>query len=182
MSATAVTTPPPAPPTTNTIRFTTRLHRLASVSPADFSARWEAHAALAAPWFLFHGVRGYTQMHPTRPDKATQPAPPYDGFVTLYFEPDACSLFEPRRAEGKPGCEGARRYVEEVILVDERRFWDREGKGNVTSGNGAEGAEAEGGGVVAGREIEVIVDGEIVIEVPREVWARWEAYLCGMPT
>ena len=99
----------------------------------------------------------------------------FDGLVELYFDPSTCSLFNPTLAEGKPGSEGAQRYFEEVIFVDEQRFWDRTGQSNVRKGLDWE----EGAMGFLGKELKVIVDGKAVIRIPDDVWDRWQSYVDG---
>lgn len=158
------------------VRFTGILHRLANVSPSDFSALWANHAALAAPWFLYHNVRGYTQTHATA--SAAIPGAKvvdFDGMVELYFDPSTCTLFNPKLLEGRPDSEGAQKYFEEVIFVDEKRFWDRTEQANVRKG--VEWQEGTMGFV--GKEVKVIVDGKVVVDVPDELWKRWQSYVGG---
>lgn len=47
-----------------------------------------------------------------------------DGMVKQYFDHSACSLFSSVLARVKPQVEGPQKYREEMILVDERSFWD----------------------------------------------------------
>ena len=100
----------------------------------------------------------------------------YDGMVDLHFNPQTCSLFNPDNDEHTDvQKDGARRYFEDVILVDEKRFWDRTGKDNV---NGSVGWE-EGRTGVLGVERKVIVNGKIVIEMPRDVIEKWKGFNTG---
>jgi hypothetical protein len=107
------------------------------------------------------------------------PAPTlsYAGMVDLYFT-SSCTLFNPsapsKYTEQQKA--SAQRYFEEVILPDEKRFWDRTGERNVDGSVGWE----EGGTGVLGTERKVIVDARIVIDVSEEVKRKWEVYDTGV--
>ena len=124
-----------------------------------------------------HNVVGYTQVHLGPLDSFPMKCLAYDGMVDIYFDPQTCSLFKPdndRHSDSQK--DGARRYFEDVILVDEKRFWDRTDKGNVTGGIGWD----QGGTGVVGVEKKVIVDGEMVIQIPMEVKQVWNGYNTGI--
>jgi EthD domain len=157
------------------VRRTTFLRRLASLpSQEDFSSRWSEHAALVAPLFQYHNILGYTQTHlATSARRSGVKVLEYDGMVDLYYDPETCSAVNSELGKGKPGWDAAERYFSEVVFVDEAKFWDRNGKGNV---DGAVGWET-GAISVMGWEKKVIVDGKIVIDVPEKVMERWNQYM-----
>ena len=165
------------------LRYTSYLRRLDTITPTQFSSLWSDHGALAAPFFRYHNILGYTQTHLTAPAVATLAASlpmkmlEFDGMVDLHFDSQTCSLFNPANDKHtEEQKKSTRRYFEEVILKDEKRFWDRTGKGNVKGSVGWE----EGITRVVGVERKVMVDGRIAIEILKDVKEKWESYNTGV--
>ena len=165
------------------LRYTGFLRRISTISTEEFSSIWFDHAAIAAPWFLYHKVLGYRQTHLSAPSVTSKTSEfpmeslTYDGMVDILFDPQTCSLFNPsndKHIEAEK--QGARQYFEEVLMVDERRFFDRTGK---ESAQGSVGWEVGRSGVI-GVEWSIIVDGRILIDLSEKVKHAWVRYETGL--
>jgi hypothetical protein len=104
-------------------------------------------------------------------------ANPYSGMVDLTFT-SSCTLFNPSAPSmyTEAQAQAAQRYFVEVILPDEQRFWDRNGKQDA-SADAKERTEVVS---LAGVQKKVIVDGKIVIDLSEEVMKRWARYDTGL--
>ncbi|KAI9819902.1 MAG: hypothetical protein M1827_006472 [Pycnora praestabilis] len=140
-------------------RVTMYIKRLPSMSEEEFYHHWEhVHAPLVAPWFLKHGIVGYTQYHTTTPHHAltTQfflhPSSPYRvsanplGSYTGSAEILLPSLSNLANAFADP-------FYEDVVRKDEDKFIERPAEGGVVCvAMGVERRVLGGGRVVGGEE------------------------------
>lgn len=142
------------------------LKRNPTMSTEEFSTHWfKNHAAIVLPYFLANGVDYYAQIHnPTLTSPITAPKDldisEWDGAAELRFR----DVRPEQTAAGK-------KYFEEVILMDERRFLVGEALGHV---------RMVGAGVVTGERRVIIEDGKVVCGLD---WVEngkiWEGYVGG---
>lgn len=126
------------------------LKRNPSITKAQFSAHWlEKHAAIVIPYFLAHGVEYYAQIH--NPSFATDDTP--KGLEISEWDGAAELKFKDVRPEDT---DVGKKYFQEVILVDERRFLLSEALEHV---------KIVDAGTVKGDRKVIIEDGRVVYDL-----------------
>lgn len=152
------------------------LARHPTFTPSAFRTYYSTHhAALVLPYFLDYGVRYYAQVHNLRWSSAQAEAEGRELGVELgRWDAVAEAVFGGKRApvighgdgsgDGDEGSAVAKRYYKTVILPDERVFLYDEALKHM---------RLLPAGSVVGERVEIIVDGEPVIEGWEWAWGRW---------
>jgi EthD domain len=141
------------------------LKRNLSMTKTQFSVHWfEKHAAIVIPYFLAQGVEYYAQLH----NPTLSQGGPSEDLEISEWDGAAELIFKDARPEES---EAGKKYYQDAILVDERRFLVSEALKHV---------EMVASGTVIGDRKVIIDHGKVVYELDYEENEKiWEMYVTG---